>query len=142
MCSCTHTTHKKLSIVYYVPSCNYKVVAFRLHVLTGTPISGVSAIYMYAHTKLFCNSVWCSLDACMTQLLQPSFQWASTPGTLMSSLCSETLQHLCSKRAIAACLLPLRLATKWLNPLALGTDCKLHIKFRPQNATWLPKRRR
>lgn len=113
-CSCMHGTRRKLSVVYYMPSCEYKIVAFRLHVLSGTLISGTSAIYIYIHSKLFCNNVCCSsLDACMTQPSQPGFQWASTPGTLMSSLHSEMLQHLHSKRAVAACcLLPLRLATK------------------------------
>ena len=101
-------------MVYYVPSCKYRIAVLGLHVLTGTLISGTSAICLYAHTQLFCNDVRCSsLGACMTQLLQPSFQWAATPGTLLSSLHSQTLQHPCSKRTVAAgCLLPLRLAAK------------------------------
>lgn len=130
-----------LSVVYYVPSCDYKIVAFRLHVLTGTPLSDTSAIYTYALTKLFLQQcVVFSVCVCVIQFLQPHFQWASTPVTLMSSLCSETLQHLCSSRAIAACcLLPLRLATLSLIPLLVGTRYKMHVKVRPQNASWLPK---
>lgn len=105
-------------------------------------ISGASAICMYAYTKVYCNNVCCSSpNACMTPLLQPRLQWASIPGTLMSSLCSGTLQHLCSKRALEACKQCPRLVTKSLTPLAIGSNYKMHVKFKHQNATQFPKRR-
>lgn len=141
--ACAHILHKKLSVVYYImPSCHYRIVVFVLHILISTPISGTSAIYMHVHTKLFCSNVWwSSLDACMTQLMQPSFRWASTTGTLMSSLYSEVLQHLCSKRAVAVWfLLPFRLAAKWFT--RSRSQLQILVTFRSQNATWLPRRRR
>lgn len=141
MCLHTHTTHNVIRGVLeaFLPLQNCGVQAPRSHWHSAE--QHISNPHVRAHQALLQQ---CALfRVCVIQFLQPSFQWAMTRVTLMSSFCSETLQHLCSSRAIAACcLLPLRLAMVSLTLLSVGTRYKIHGKVRPQNAAWLPKWRR
>lgn len=82
-------------------SCAYMAVTFGLHVLTGTLISGHQQFTGFTH-KPFCKMCVLFLWMCVgINSCNPAF--SGHPLQVHSyHHCSETLQHLCSKRAGAA----------------------------------------